>query len=292
MKAIFKSSVLAAALALLATVSCCLSGCGAEREEKAGSGTDRDGRFVLVEAYGVNDLGSMSRMTYQYDDAGMMLSSKSEGEYPNGVEYDVDRNEYTYSEDGKSGQINSYVNDELVYTVDLKLDKNKQVSETTWYDPDGKAYAYQTYDYDKNGYCIESKTIRLPSEEREQEYECVYDDNGNKQKEVQRFQDGSEKRWVYTYDEDGFLMQIDFWNQDSDTTMHEYALCGYDEDEGVLTEEWYDENGDFLSRHELEYDKHGNIVKESVYYQDGTLASTTTMKYLWIKGSGRDMWGG
>ncbi len=268
---------LAAALALVPLAGCASSGDASQDAEPAAEepaetteDTETEEAAETTEAtpvwvaatYKVDQTlpdGSKSdySSTYELDEAGNMIVESGDGGY---------QANYTYDEDGWLTKVESGGE-----TFAYELEKDEQGRVVVMKNDDYKA----EYSYNEQGYVSETVTTtvtftidengdRVEGSESDMTMKATYDENGFPLSRERVYEGGrSETTYAYEYGDNG--LPVSFTS----------TVKNYDSDGNELEETEATATGT------LEYDEHGNIVKE--VYEDEYGTSTYENTYVEIK---------
>ena len=249
-----------------------------EREEATEEATETEGVYVLSKVTIEDNQGVVfSVYEYHYDDKGNLLSadkSNKYGETDSSVvkeEYDEHGNRVVYDETYTTAEDTYQLHIESEYEYDAD---GKVLLEKSHDDLDGTSYT--RYEYDEEG--------KLVRKERGSIYDDTYvlssydiyeyDENGVLKKETM-------------YDEDDAFTCAAEYNENGEKikTKFEYAeiVFEYEYDEnGLVLKSLSYTNGELEDIKEKIYDENGNVITETYYDADGNIKNITKYEYIMV----------
>jgi len=174
-------------------------------------------------------------------------------------------------------------------------DKNGNLVQWTYYNPDKTVGSYQTYEYDANGY--NTKISYYNGDGTLNVYDIwAYDADGNITESASYEADGAlSSRMTFEYDKNGNCIKDTAYNEDGSVSV--YSVSKYSDDNKLLREDSYTGNDELIATNEYEYDANGYISKLTtstpagvasvgVYEND---ADGNVISEKWYDGNGNEL---
>ena len=195
----------------------------------------------------------------------------------------------------------SDVIEETVFTYDdgsyetNSYDKNGNVVQWTYYNPDKTVDSYQTYEYDANGY--NTKISYYNADGTLRVYDIwAYDADGNITESASYEADGTvSSRMTFEYDKNGNCTKDTAYNEDGSVSV--YSVSKYSDDNKLLREDSYTGNDELIATNEYEYDANGYISKMTTSTPEGIAsvgvyendADGNVISEKWYDGNGNEL---
>ena len=232
---------------------------------------------------------------YEYDRKGRLTKelAYSNGELGSWIEY------------GELGNIEKVYHKNLskFYVFqDNECDASGNITKSVVYNPDGSIQNVWEYEYDSSG--NRTKTIFFNGEYVDYTYDtsgnimeiAKYESNGTVIYKIEYIYDASGNLITEDEYENGELISHDEYEyeyDDSDNLIRKFVrrhileeyIYEYDDENNKIKEIYtsYSIKGDFFNRTETEFDKLGNVIKETESEEDGSIVSMVKAEYIQIK---------